>query len=152
MRYFGDLFGETANNTSKEEQVAIKRDDLTINKESIDKLKKLSDAAEKAGFTLTMFMSDDNTLYTLEGYTISINCGPYKSEDFLYVPDGAELASGVDSFAKGYIVKDQILKLQRKKTDMGDILTTTDVTEIEDKVAEISKAIMSLRNTLQSKG
>lgn len=147
MRYFGELFGETTEKNAPEEK-GIKRDDLVITKEAIDRLKRLSDAADSIGFDLTVYMSDENTLYTLEGHDVVINSGAYKSEENLYVPEGTEVASSVEDYAKGYLIKDEILKEQRKKVDSDTILTTNDIKEIEEKVAETSRAITNLKRAL----
>lgn len=123
----------------------IRRSDLTITSDEIDKLKDLSERAKKVGFDMTVLIADNKLRITFNNALATIETDDYECDSYMDAPTGEQLSEDVDRFDSEYNPTDEITKKQRRILETDTPLTSENVKAIEDEVKNTESSVKALK-------
>lgn len=129
----------------------IRRSDLTITSDEIDKLKDLSERAKKVGFDMTVLIADNKLRITFNNALATIETDDYECDSYMDAPTGEQLSEDVDRFDSEYNPTDEITKKQRRILETDTPLTSENVKAIEDEVKNTESSVKALKAIMLGK-
>lgn len=133
----------------KMEKTEINRS-LLITPEQIRELSDMLNKVNSIGFDMAIQIENNELYLKFKNDLISINSSEFPCRSTLDMPSGPQASENVSKFAKTYLPSEEIKKMQRKILDNNEALTSQNVKNIEDTVANTVKAIGALAKVLSS--
>lgn len=128
----------------------FQRKALLITGDQIKELNELLSKVRSTGFDMALVIENDNLKFKFKNDLIAIDSENFVCRDALVAPDGPDVSEDIDKFAKTYLPSEEIKKMQREILDNNNALTSENVKNIENTVADTLKSIDSLANVLSS--